>query len=242
MRTRELCRRAARTLKCRAGGWMVLTAMMVLSIAGTAAAGPADLSPEMRAMVQRLAQRDPIQSCAADTPTMLPSPMFAAPGGGAIGGGADPNVVGGPTGLWVQCSLPFSNGKPGGDCEGKHNINWTVINGDAQAKVTAELLALDTQGNVLKSFLVKKGENVQLNSRLSPSDWKFTSNKGTYDIFAPVGMLRVKVTEPNGDSAEAYCTAIPFVDVIKPDGGVVTDNSGGKIDFKAAVPRTNLSS
>jgi hypothetical protein len=242
MRPKAQCQPSAHSLIRRAMARTAAAAAIVLSFVGTASAGPAELSPEIRAMAQRLAQRDPIQSCAADSSTMLPAPAMFAPGG-AVGGGvgdSGPLTVGGPGGLWVQCSLPYTNGKSGGDCEGKHIIDWNVINGTG-AKVTAELLALDASGNVLKAFQVKKGETVQLNSRLSPTDWKFTSSKGTYDIFSPVGLLKVTAEMPNGDKADAYCTSIPWTDVVKPSGGtVVADATGtGTIDFKAAVPRTN---
>jgi hypothetical protein len=213
---------------------------MVLTIVSTASAAPAELSPEMRAMVKQLAQREPTQSCAADPQTMSPASMMYTPGGAIGGFDITPQSVGGPGGLWVQCSLKFTNGASGGDCEGKHTIDWTVIGADANVKVTAELLALDTNGNLLKSFVVKQGESVQMNSRLSPSDWKFSSGKGTYDIFAPVPLLRVKVEEPNGDKTEAYCSNIPWVDVVQPSGGSVSQDSGKGIDFKAAVPQTDV--
>jgi hypothetical protein len=143
--------------------------------------------------------------------------------------------------LHVQCALPYSNGKPGGDCGGKHVMQWKVINGGSDTKVTAELLALDTSGNLLHSFIVKQGENVHMTSRLDPSDWKFKQGKGTYDIFAPVGMLKV-TAESNGEKAEAFCSAIPYVDVMQPSSGVVSESNGeSAIEFKAAVPRTNPS-
>jgi hypothetical protein len=206
---------------------------MVLSIAGTASAGPAEVSLQVRAMAKRLAQREPIQSCAADTPTMLPSPAMFAPGGGA--GGPVP-LAGGPGGLWVQCSLAYTNGASGADCGGKHVMDWTVINGGPGQKVTAELLALDQSGNVLGSFLVNKGDEVQMISRTN--SFKFSDKNKNYEVTAPVPLLKVKV-EFNGDTAEAYCSNIPWVDVIAPNGGVVTDSNGAGIDFKAAVPRTD---
>src|SRR5262245_33603288 len=237
MRTRELCRRPPRHARVRTTAWTAAAAAaMVMSIAGSVSAGPADVSPQVRAMAQRLAQREPIQSCAADAPTMLPpAAMFAAGSPGVV---SNPSLVGGPTGLWVQCSLAYTNGANGGDCGGKHQVDWTIFNGGAGQKVTAELLALDQNGNVLSSFLVNKGDQVQLMSRTNPGAWKFSDKNKKFEITAPVPLLKVKV-EFNGDTAEAFCSNIPWVDVIQPSGGVVTDTTGGAIDFKAALPRTD---
>ncbi|MEO7792905.1 MAG: hypothetical protein ABIX28_25435 [Vicinamibacterales bacterium] len=214
--------------------WMA--GLSLVASAGAARAQTTGLSPEARAMAQLLAataSRDPIQSCAADAPAMLPPAMYAR-------GGVSAGLAGGaPNGLWVQCSLPFTNGKPGGDCEGKHSMQWRVLNGGPDLKVTAELIGLDANGQFISGFPVKLGENVQMNSRISPTDWKFAKGKGTYDIFAPVPLLKVTAVS-NGETAEAYCTNIPWVDMIKPDGGVVSATSDGAVvDFKAAIPRTD---
>lgn len=210
---------------------VVVGVALVLMSAVPSDAEPSEQLSNARAMAQLLApaRQEPLQSCSAETPTQA---MFAAGTGAAIA------VTGGPGGLWVQCSLPYTNGRPGGDCEGKHTIQWEVHNGPG-AKVTAELMGLDIDGNLIRGFQVRRGESVQMNSRLNPSDWKFQKGKGTYDIFAPVPLLKV-TAEYNGDKAEAYCTNVPYVDLIQPNGGVVSaTGDGAAIEFKAAVPRTN---
>src|SRR3954467_15226583 len=63
--------------------WMA--ALSMLASAGAVRAQTTLVSPEARAMAQLLgppASREPIQSCAADAPTMLPA-MYGA-GGGAV--------------------------------------------------------------------------------------------------------------------------------------------------------------
>ena len=232
MRSNLLSRTPMRSRTARITAALAVAVAMLLTSVGTALAETTEVPPDVRAMAQMLAltQREPNQSCAVDTQTTLPpTTMYATTGA----------MLGGPGGLWVQCSLPFSNGKPGGDCEGKHNINWVVHNAPG-AKVTAQLMALDANGNLLNAFEgVKQGENVQMNSRLSPSDWKSKKGKGTYDIFAPIAMLKV-TAEHEGETAVAYCTAIPYVEMITPSGGVVSSSGdGAAIDFNVAVPRND---
>jgi hypothetical protein len=39
----------------------------------------------------------------------------------------------------------------------------------------------------------------------------------------------------------AYCTAIPYLDLVEPNGGVISESAGeAAIAFKAAIPRTNI--
>ena len=211
------------------------------SVASAApAAEPSSADMSAVAMQQLLAETaSGAGSCGA--PVMSsPFGVFDGRGAGALNYLAAPPPPAGD--LWVQCSLAFSNGKPGGDCEGKHIINWNVIGAEPGTTVTAELFALRTDGSPLARFVVNKNQNVQMNSRVSPSDWKSTKNKDTYDIFAPTALLKVTALEPDGDTATAYCTAIPYLDVVQPSGGVVSQTEGeAAIDFLAAVPRTDLS-
>src|SRR4051794_31251006 len=109
MGVQEQCRTQARSLKRRVTVWTAAAATMALAIAGSAYAEPAELSPAVRAMARQLAQRDPIQSCAADSAPTSPALTMFSPGGGAVGEISGPLRVGGP-GLWVQCSLPYTNG------------------------------------------------------------------------------------------------------------------------------------
>lgn len=151
---------------------------------------------------------------------------------------ADPGC--GAANLKVGCSLPYTNGRPGNDCTGKHTILWSH-NGSANTVITAEIMALDQEGNVLRSELVKKGDEAHLASRISPKDFIFkdtTSARGvSHQVFAPVPMLRV-IAQDGDNRAEAYCSNIPFLEVIQPSNSVVT-GAGGDTPVLAAMPRVD---
>jgi hypothetical protein len=56
-------------------------------------------------------------------------------------------------------------------------------------------------------------------------------------MFAPVPLMRVKVSDGQNDSV-AYCSHIPYLDVIKP-GGSVSTTSGDVTELLAAIPRVD---
>ena len=68
--------------------------------------------------------------------------------------------------LRAACALPYTHGARGKDCNGKHEIDFSAVNAGPGAVVTAELLAVDTQGNVLATLPVQDGEEAHLKSRL----------------------------------------------------------------------------
>jgi hypothetical protein len=144
--------------------------------------------------------------------------------------------------LAVECSLRFVNGQPGSDCEGWHTINYEVHNGGPATDVKAELLGIGLDGLVIDARTAKAGDQVHLVSRLSPTDWKFTtrsSAKGTkHEVYAPVPMLRITATDgPN--TAYAYCSNIPYLYVIRPSGDVVSASESTITPVFAAIPRVD---
>src|ERR1051325_5000858 len=78
-------------------------------------------------------------------------------------------------------------------------------------------------------------------SRLSPADWKFTQNsQKEYAVFAPLPLLKV-TAQYEGETAVAYCSNVPWVDVIEPSGAVISAEDGAsRTKLLAAVPRTNV--
>ncbi len=142
--------------------------------------------------------------------------------------------------LMVQCALPYFNGKPGNDCTGKHIIR-VFTNGGPGTVVTTELLALDPEGAIIQSMPANHGEEVHMASRISPDDFKMhvISNRqgNKYEVFAPVPMLRVTAQNQNG-KAQAFCSNIPFLQVIQPSNTVV---SGDITDLpvQVSLPRIN---
>jgi hypothetical protein len=138
----------------------------------------------------------------------------------------------------VSCALPYANGHSDPSCVGKNTVVISTSNTSANAKISSEVLGLDTTGTLINSIPVKNGDLVQLGSKLSPTDWKFDTGKNQQAVFAPVPLLHVKV-EDQGQTAEAFCSNIPFVEMIQPNGGVVTDSDGNSTKIVAAVPLTS---
>lgn len=144
--------------------------------------------------------------------------------------------------LEVSCALPYTHGNPGNDCGGKHTIEY-IVTGGVDPEVYAELLALTTEGELIDLITdVLPGQEAHMASRLYRYDYKLaskTNKKGTrHEIFAPVPILRVTAQE--GDSkAVAYCSNIPYLQVMKPDGEVVSVSSSDTVEVITALPRVN---
>jgi hypothetical protein len=223
---------------------------------------------------------------------------------------ADPGC--GSAHLAVTCSMLPVRGQPGADCG-----EWRTLHYDVQgladpnaAVVEAELLALDTNGNVLASLPVVNGDLAHLASKLNPDSWKWKrrnpppgltkklanspgvngkgkgkgngnsggqckgkgnphcdpdSNPGNHfgwarglakgvgnngnvkgdnwkdlEMFAPLPLFRVKVSDGLNESV-AYCSHMPWLDVIQP-AGTVSTNSGEPASLLAAIPRIDPAS
>lgn len=150
--------------------------------------------------------------------------------------GADPDC--GSADFMAYCALPYIVGEPGDDCTGWHEIQFGHQFGP-DAAVTAELVALDMEGNVLDSTPVEYGDTAHLASRIDPEDYKFstkTNKKGTrHQVFSPVPLLRVTV-EDGLNRAQAYCSNIPYLEVVEPSGTVVTESEGDVTRVLTAIP------
>jgi hypothetical protein len=148
--------------------------------------------------------------------------------------------------LAVWCSLPYTVGKPGVDCTGKHKVLFGYSGAGTEAEVTAELLALDVNGNVLASLPVHSGDYAHLASRIDPTDFRAVTqgnNKSTvHTVFAPVPLLRVTVKDAL-NKASAYCSNIPYLEVVEPAAGSVASESEGNVTpILTAIPLVNPSS
>jgi hypothetical protein len=149
--------------------------------------------------------------------------------------------------LAVTCALPYTQGKPGSDCEGKHTVLYEVTGGD-DPDVYVELLGLNPDGTIKKLLPdIEYGDEVHMKSRIDFWDFKMRSRSqkwwrsSRHTAFAPIPILRVTARE--GDAkAVAYCSNIPYLDVIKPNGEVVSVSSSDTIDVTVAMPRVDLDS
>src|SRR5215469_4569567 len=60
--------------------------------------------------------------------------------------------------IGVSCALPINNGNSTPACVAQHTVTYATTNTDNNAKVMAELLGLDANGNLINSFIVQNGD------------------------------------------------------------------------------------
>ncbi|MEW6273101.1 MAG: hypothetical protein AB1689_27810, partial [Thermodesulfobacteriota bacterium] len=139
--------------------------------------------------------------------------------------------------LTATCALPLVRGERGAACAGTHQIRFEALHATSQAVVSAELLALDTTGNVLRSVPVANGDLAQLLSGLRMVN--VTSHDRRHRVSAPIPMLRVRVRD-GGREVEAYCSNLPFLDVVAPAGLLGTVAVQGEATtVRVAIPRVD---
>ncbi|TGD76081.1 hypothetical protein E4634_00585 [Mangrovimicrobium sediminis] len=135
--------------------------------------------------------------------------------------------------LSLSCSLPYTHGKPGKDCTGKHTIEIQVAGGSPQTEVQAELLALDPNGVILGALPVENHDPAHLRSRIDEDDYSLrTTNRGVHVVAAPIPLL--SVTAVDGDeTVHAYCSDVPYLRLYQPTGQVAT--AGDTVDVVLAA-------
>lgn len=140
-----------------------------------------------------------------------------------------------PATLGVSCALPFQRAQPGSDCNGWHTIQYATTGAGPNAKVTAELLALDLDGNVIQAVPVKNGDAAHMNSRINMADFRITTKKNQVEVSAPIPVIRVMV-EDQGEKVQAFCSNIPYLQVVEPKNQVVAEADGNVTNLLAAIP------
>ncbi|MCH7526902.1 MAG: putative metal-binding motif-containing protein, partial [Planctomycetes bacterium] len=135
--------------------------------------------------------------------------------------------------IGVRCAL-----KPGvcRDCIGWYTIDFDITGAGSNPVVTAELLAINFNGDVVARLPVQKGDTAKLGALNYPDDCIVAESIGNrHQVFAPVPMLRIIVE--NGQSREvAYCSNTPYLDVIEPAGQVINVSEGEDVPVFAAIP------
>jgi hypothetical protein len=145
--------------------------------------------------------------------------------------------------LHAECSLPKIRSLPGDDCTQWRTVKFSAGGGSPNTIVTAEILAIDTMGQILASIPVKLDDRAHLASRLPSSAWKWSYNTvalvgNRAEVFAPVPLLRV--TAKDGlNKATAYCSIIPYMQVFEPAGQVITNGSGDTMHVETAITLVN---
>jgi len=115
----------------------------------------------------------------------------------------DPNCGG--YDLRVQCSLPSLCGFSGDDCLGRHTAAWQVLNGDGTESVSAELVALDQDDQLITSIPVAEGDEIRMASRVDAVDFLASSTTVDYTL-ALFGDWSACETGPEGGLIDATCS------------------------------------
>ena len=171
---------------------------------------------------------------------------------GAIDG-SDPGC--GSAGIAAKCALvPLQSTANGGSCDGYYRLRVQTSGAAPDAVVIAELLAMTADGQVLDVMPVQDMEVGHLVSRTDPNNFKFVSRPNSrkggplagpglwHEIFAPVPLLHVRVKDALNE-AEAFCSPVSYLDVVRPAGGVVDGTSGaGTTSVLTALPLVITSS
>ena len=165
---------------------------------------------------------------------------------------ADPNCAS--ADIAVSCSLVSlkkvrygsnSSGRqkpPGTSCEEKFMLQIDS-NVDPQF-MTAEIMGLNADGSPIplspSTLPVQNGDELHLNSRLDPEDWKVDAEGRFIDVFAPVPLVRVTV-DTGQNRVEAFCSHIPWLNVDQPSGEdqVVTASEGDLVRVVVPIPRVD---
>jgi hypothetical protein len=142
--------------------------------------------------------------------------------------------------LGVTCSLPYLfQGRTWDECRGRHSIRFS---GGSSTDVKADLLALDSDGNLLGVI-----ENVQ------DRDWAALSSsptveidsdagplgKGRHTLAAPLPMLRV--TGRKGDLVDvAYCSILPYMELTSPRAITLDLNDPQAVTVSALLPLVDV--
>ncbi len=146
--------------------------------------------------------------------------------------------------LGVTCSLPYTNGKPGKDCTGKHYVTFGADSAGVTLK--ADFLALGTDGTLLGIIEdVANGDEAHLASRIGPGNFRIDSktnkHKTTHTVFAPMPVLRV--TGTNGMVEDvAYCSIMPWLEVTAPDGQTISLSESSTLDVEGFLPLVDVDS
>lgn len=161
---------------------------------------------------------------------------------------ADPGC--GSARLTALCALPDDHGDDHDEDPGckvhKRRVEAVAEGAGPGGVVTAEYLALDVNGEILAGLPVQPGDLVEVESR-RPDDhgdhndrpaYKFktevTPHGTRHKIVAPIPVLRVTAQDGLNKSV-AYCSNIPYLQVVQPRGEVLSD-SGDVTQLLAAIP------
>ena len=149
-------------------------------------------------------------------------------------GAVDANDPGcGSADLIVTCTL-----KPGicRNCVGWYQIDYEVFGASGDVEITAELLALNADGQPVATLPVQKGDAAKLGAISYDDDCIVAETiGGVHRVLAPIPLLRILVDD-GLNKAAAYCSNTPYLEVVQPSGQTITESEGDITPVLAAVP------
>jgi hypothetical protein len=142
----------------------------------------------------------------------------------------------------ASCALPIKKNKLTPSCNAKYMVAYSTSGHEPDAVVTAEILSMDTDGSIIASTPVRDGDEVQLRSTTKEKSWRTRTKvdrqgvkPDRHQIQAPLMLLRVSVVD-GSNSATAYCSPLPYLQVVEPSGNVVSESQGDLTKVSVAIP------
>ncbi len=149
-------------------------------------------------------------------------------------GAIDANDPGcGGAGLVATCALQPSICR---DCIGWYTVDFDAVSAAGTPDVTAEILALKSDGEVFATTPVEDGDVVYLGAVTYDDDCLVAETSGgVHKIFAAVPLLRVTAKDGLAESF-AFCSNTPYLEVVEPSGQTITESAGDVTPVLVAVP------
>ena len=138
----------------------------------------------------------------------------------------------------VACALPYVQSQPNFFCSDMHQVLFFADGFDSNTDtILAELLAVDEQGTVLRSTPVHAGDFVRMTSFNNTDLARVTQRNNLFTVIAPRPVLHVVAIDGvTKKKLEAYCSNVPWLQVLEPQGAVVNQSDSSVTHVRAAIP------
>jgi len=145
----------------------------------------------------------------------------------------------------IRCELQSRRGI-NDRCSGLYQVGFSSTNPDAI--LTGRLMALDADGNLIDAVEAADGDIAFLQSRNTPPPGSLGAagtislgRRPVHWIFAHNPVL--EVTADDGlNRGRAYCSVLPYLDVVEPDNSVVSLSEGDETPVTVAIPNMDPAS
>ncbi|MEK6676828.1 MAG: hypothetical protein AABZ47_14385, partial [Planctomycetota bacterium] len=127
-------------------------------------------------------------------------------------------------------------------CTSWHQVDFEILGAGPGATITTELQAINPDGVTLGAATIQDGDFIELAAlNLSESCIIRQTGNNRHRVYAPVAMVKITVADGN-NTAYAFCTNIPYLDVVEPSGQVVSASEGDITPVVAAIPQVDPAS